>query len=142
MLVENNKNFSAEIPPSLSPTPILLTRFKMLVKVSQKTLYYQSSWESGVISFRFSHIICLRLTPFILPNFLFENWMWLSSMVFTVERVKSLLSVIWWLNRKKVKANIIAKIKQFPYFSQSKLYQQVTVLNPVRRDFLVTIALS
>ena len=38
---------------------------------------------------------------------------------------------------EKVKANITAKIKQFPYFSQSKHYEHSTVLKTVRRDLLV-----
>ena len=38
---------------------------------------------------------------------------------------------------EKVKANIIAKIKQFPYFSQNKLYEQFTVFKTIRRDLLV-----
>ena len=40
-------------------------------------------------------------------------------------------------NMEKVKANIIAKIKQFPYISQSKLYEDLTVLKTVRRYFSV-----
>ena len=51
-------------------------------------------------------------------------------MAFTVER--ELVTEL-----EKVKANITAKIKQFPYFSQSKLYEHLTVLKTVRRDLLV-----
>ena len=39
--------------------------------------------------------------------------------------------------RSKVKANITARIKQFPFFSQSKLYEHLTVLKTVHRDWLV-----
>ena len=45
----------------------------------------------------------------------------LSAMAFTVEDVKSLLERDFVTELEKVKANIIAKIKQFPYVSQSKL---------------------
>ena len=51
--------------------------------------------------------------------------------------MKSLLQRGLVTNMEKVKANIITKIKQFPYFSQSKLYQDLTVLKTVRRYFLV-----
>ena len=34
---------------------------------------------------------------------------------------------------EKVKANITAKIKQFPYFRRNKLYEDSTVLKTVRR---------
>ena len=37
----------------------------------------------------------------------------------------------------KAKINVIAKIKQVPYLSQSKLYEHLTVLKTVRRDLLV-----
>ena len=57
----------------------------------------------------------------------------LSAMVFTVEDVKSLLQRDLVTELEKVKTNIIAKIKQFPYFSQSKLYGDLTVLKTVRR---------
>ena len=36
-----------------------------------------------------------------------------------------------------MKPNVIAKIKQFLYFSQSKLYEDLTVLKTVRRYFSV-----
>ena len=58
-------------------------------------------------------------------------------MAFTVENVKSLLQRDLVTELEKVKANIIAKIKQFPYFSQSKLYEDLTVLKNLRRYFLV-----
>ena len=38
---------------------------------------------------------------------------------------------------EKAKTNIIAKIKQVPYLSQSKFYEHLTVLKTVRRDLLV-----
>ena len=38
---------------------------------------------------------------------------------------------------EKVKTNIIVKIKQFTCFSQSKLYEHLTVLKTVRWDLLV-----
>ena len=38
---------------------------------------------------------------------------------------------------EKAKINMIAKIKQFPYLNQSKLYGHLTVLKTVRRDLLV-----
>ena len=54
-------------------------------------------------------------------------------MTFTVEHMKSLLQYDLVNELEKVKANIIAKIKQFPYFSQSKLYEHVTVLKTSHR---------
>ena len=57
----------------------------------------------------------------------------LSAMDFTVEDVKRLLQRDLVTELEKVKANIIAKRKQFPYFSQSKLYEDLTVLKTVRR---------
>ena len=57
-------------------------------------------------------------------------------MVFTVEQVKSLLQRELVTELEKVKINIIAKIK-FPYLSQSKLYEHLTVLKTFRRDLLV-----
>ena len=58
-------------------------------------------------------------------------------MAFSVEQVKSLLRRDLVTELEKVKINIIAKIKQFPYLSQSKLYEHLTVLKTVRRDLLV-----
>ena len=58
-------------------------------------------------------------------------------MVFTVEYVKSLLQRDLVTELEKVKINIVAKIKQVPYLSQSKLYEHLTVLKTVRRDLLV-----
>ena len=58
-------------------------------------------------------------------------------MVFTFEHVKNLLQRDLITYLKKVKENIIAKIKQFPYFSYSKLYEHITVLKTIRRDLLV-----
>ena len=58
-------------------------------------------------------------------------------MASTVEHVKSLLQRDFVTELEKVKINIIAKIKQFPYLSQSKLYEHLTVLKNVRRDLLV-----
>ena len=79
-------------------------------------------------------------------------------MGFTVEQVKSLLqrdlvtelekvkiNIIAKIKQfpylvtelEKVKINIIAKIKQFPYLSQSKLYEHLTVLKSFGRDLLV-----
>ena len=58
-------------------------------------------------------------------------------MVFTVEHVKSLLQRDLVIELEKAKINLISKIKQVPYLSQSKLYEQLTVLKTVRRDLLV-----
>ena len=58
-------------------------------------------------------------------------------MAFTVEQVKSLLQRELVTELEKVKINIIAKTKQFPYLSQSKLYEHLTVLKTFRRDLLV-----
>ena len=58
-------------------------------------------------------------------------------MAFIVEQVKSLLLRDLVTELEKVKINKIAKIKQFPYLSQSKLYEHLTVLKTVRRDLLV-----
>ena len=60
-------------------------------------------------------------------------------MASTVEHVKSLLQRDFVTELEKVKINIIAKIKQFPYLSQSKLYEHLTVLKNVRRDLLVEL---
>ena len=59
------------------------------------------------------------------------------AMAFTVEHVKSLLQSDLVTELEKVKANIIAKIKQFLYFSLSKPYEHLTVLKTVCRDLLV-----
>ena len=58
-------------------------------------------------------------------------------MAFTVEHVKSLLQPYLVTELEKVKINIITKIKQFPYLSQSKLCEHLTVLKTVRKDLLV-----
>ena len=58
-------------------------------------------------------------------------------MAFTVEHVKSLLQRHLVTELEKAKINIIAKIKQVPYLSQSKFYEHLTVLKTVRRDLLV-----
>ena len=58
-------------------------------------------------------------------------------MAFTVEQVKILLQRDLVTELEKVKMNMIAKIKQFPYLSQSKLYEHLTVLKTVHRDLLV-----
>ena len=58
-------------------------------------------------------------------------------MAFIVEQVESLLQRELVTELEKVKINIIAKIKQFPYLSQSKLYEHLTVLKTFRRDLLV-----
>ena len=58
-------------------------------------------------------------------------------MTFTVKHVKSLLQRHLVTELEKAKINIIAKIKQVPYLSQSKLYEHLTVLKTVRRDLLV-----
>ena len=60
-------------------------------------------------------------------------------MAFTVEQVKSLLQRELVTELEKVKINIIAKIKQFPYLSQNKLYEHLTVLKTFRRDLLVEL---
>ena len=57
----------------------------------------------------------------------------LSAMAFTAEDVQSLLQCDFVTELEKVEANIIAKIKQFPYVSQSKLCEDLTVLKTVRR---------
>ena len=53
----------------------------------------------------------------------------LSAMAFTVEDVKSLLQCDFVTEVEKVKANTIAKIKHFPYVSQSKLYEDLSLKN-------------
>ena len=58
-------------------------------------------------------------------------------MAFTIEHVKSLLQCDLDTELEKAKTNIIAKIKQAPYLSQSKLYEHLTILKIVRRDLLV-----
>ena len=58
-------------------------------------------------------------------------------MAFSVEQVKSLLRRDLVTELEKVRINIIAKIKQFPYLSQSKLYEHLMVLKTFRRDLLV-----
>ena len=58
-------------------------------------------------------------------------------MAFTVEHVKSLLPRNLVNELEKVRINIVAKIKQVPCLSQSKLYEHLTVLKTVRRDLLV-----
>ena len=58
-------------------------------------------------------------------------------MAFTVEHVKSLLQRDLVTELEKAKINIVAKIKQVPYISQSKLYEHLTVLKTVRTDLLV-----
>ena len=63
-------------------------------------------------------------------------------MVITVEQVKSLPQRDLVTELEKVKANIIVKIKQLPYFSQSKLYEHFTVLKSLRRDLLLELGIS
>ena len=58
-------------------------------------------------------------------------------MAFTVEHVKSLLQRDLVTELEKAKINIVAKIKQVPYISQSSLYEHLTVLKTVGRDLLV-----
>ena len=58
-------------------------------------------------------------------------------MAFTVEYVKSLLQRDLFTELENVKINIVAKIKQVLYLSQSKLYEHSTVLKIVRRNLLV-----
>ena len=58
-------------------------------------------------------------------------------MACTVQHVKSLLQGDLVTELEKAKINIVAKIKQVPYLSQSKLYEHLTVLKTVRRDMLV-----
>ena len=58
-------------------------------------------------------------------------------MVITVEQVKSLLQRDLVTELEKVKANLIDKIKQFLYFSQSKFYEHFTVLKTLSRDLLL-----
>ena len=60
-------------------------------------------------------------------------------MAFIVEQVESLLQRELVTELEKVKINIIAKIKQFPYLSQNKLYEHLTVLKTFRRDLLVEL---
>ena len=58
-------------------------------------------------------------------------------MAITAEQVKSLLQRDLVTELERVKINIIVKIKQFPYFSQSKLYEHFTVLKTLSRDLLL-----
>ena len=58
-------------------------------------------------------------------------------MAFRVEHVKSLLQHDLVTELEKVKINMIAKIKQFPYLSWSKLYEHLIVLKIVHRDMQV-----
>ena len=59
-------------------------------------------------------------------------------MAFTVEDVKRLLQRELVTEQEKIKINITAKIKQFPYLSQNKLYEHLTVLvKTVRRNLPV-----
>ena len=58
-------------------------------------------------------------------------------MAFTVKHVKSLLQHDLVTELEKVNINVVANIKQFPYLSQSKLYEHLTVLKTVLRDLLV-----
>ena len=51
--------------------------------------------------------------------------------------MKSLLQRDLVTELEKVKISIIAEIKQFPYLSQSKLYEHSTVLKTARRELLV-----
>ena len=60
-------------------------------------------------------------------------------MAFIVEQVESLLQRELVTELENVKINIIAKIKQFPYLSQNKLYEHLTVLKTFRRDLLVEL---
>ena len=46
-------------------------------------------------------------------------------MAFTVEQVKRLLQRDLVTELEKIKINLIAKIKQFPYLSQIKLYEHL-----------------
>ena len=55
----------------------------------------------------------------------------------TVEHVKTLLQRDLVTEFEKVKINIFAKIKQFPYLSQIQVSEHLTVLETVRRDLLV-----
>ena len=56
--------------------------------------------------------------------------------------MKSLLQFDLVTELEKVKAYIIANIRQFPYFSQSKLYEHLTVLNTVPTGWLVEPSIS
>ena len=58
-------------------------------------------------------------------------------MVSTVERMKRLLQRDLVTELERVKINKIAKIKQYPYLSQRKVYRHLTVLKTVRGDLLV-----
>ena len=58
-------------------------------------------------------------------------------MAFSVEHVKSLLHRDLVTELEKAKVNIVAKIKQVPYISQSNLCEHLTVLKTVRTDLLV-----
>ena len=58
-------------------------------------------------------------------------------MAFTVKHVKSLLQRDLVTELEKIKINMTAKKRQFPYLSQSKLYEHLAVLKAVRRDLLV-----
>ena len=58
-------------------------------------------------------------------------------MVFTAENVKGLLQHDLATELEKEKINIIAKIKQFSYPSQCKLYEHLAASKTVCRDLLV-----
>ena len=56
-----------------------------------------------------------------------QCWRLFSQMDVTAKHLKSLLQGDLVIELEKVKANIIDKIKQFPKFSQSKLYEHLAV---------------
>ena len=58
-------------------------------------------------------------------------------MVLTVEHAKILRQHDLVTELEKVRANVTAKIKQFTYFSGSKLYEHLTGLKTIPRDLLV-----
>lgn len=55
-------------------------------------------------------------------------------MAFRVEHRKRLLQFDVLTELKNVKANMIAKVKKFPYLCQSTLYDSLTLLKLIHRD--------
>ena len=58
-------------------------------------------------------------------------------MAYLVEHAKNLFQRDFATELEKVKINIIAKINQFPYLSQRKIYEHLPVLKTILRDLLV-----
>ena len=62
-------------------------------------------------------------------------------MAFTVENTKSLLEHYLVTELEKSTEKLIVKIKEFIYFSQSELYEHLTVIKTVRRDLLAELVI-